>query len=128
MESEIGISRAELFQLLQDHYERRERPILIDSTVLASVKTGAAPHTQKSQTETQDTDARYFERLYTWLKKHMNMYDKERKGYLPLKTATELLQMHPNALYHLRFQIEPFIKRLDQANRDYSSKAQAAAI
>ncbi|GLD91848.1 hypothetical protein PINS_up000381 [Pythium insidiosum] len=78
--------------------------------------------------ESQDPDARYFERLYTWLKKHINIYDKERKGYLPFKTALELLQMHPNALYHLRFQIDPFIKRLDDANRQYQAKAQAAAI
>lgn len=112
LENESGISRTELVQLLQEHYHAREH-----------TKGPISIHTAKVK-----TDARYFERLYTWLKKHIPIYDRAHTGYLPLNTTLEMLQTHPDALYHFQFQFEPYIRKLDENNKHYREKVQAASL
>lgn len=116
VESERGITRAEIFQMLQDHYSKRadHRP----QHAVSKKKSDAEP----------DSDSRHFERLYTWLKKHMGVYDKARSGFLSCKIALDMLHAHPSALQHLQLQIDPFIKRMDENNTKYRDKATAAQV
>lgn len=69
-ETERGISRSELFELLQDHY--------------ADSFSGIAQ--AKADADAQAQRERHFERLYTWLKKHLSVYDRQRTGALPHAT------------------------------------------
>jgi hypothetical protein len=99
VENERGISRNELFKLLQDHY-----------------KPSVA------------TETRHFERLYTWLKKHFPVYDETRSRFLPLHATLEMLHTHADALYHIQLQVDLFLQKLGDNNAQYQAKAKAAAI
>lgn len=112
VESERGITRAELFQMLQDHFHKRPMP------ATSSIKNKNA----------DDTDARHFERLYTWLKKHMAVYDRSRSGFLPSPHALEMLRAHPSALQHLQLQLDPLIRKLQENDAKYHEKAAAAQV
>lgn len=106
IESERGISRTEIFQLVQDHSET------------------LAP----ADSQVKSEDPRHFERFYTWLKKHVSVYDKSRTGFLPLRVALEMLDAHPTALSQLRFQLDAFVRKLKENNERYEAKAKAAEI
>lgn len=106
IESERGISRAEIFQLVQDH---SETPAPADA-------------------QAKGMDPRNFERFYTWLKKHISVYDKSRTGFLSLRIALELLEAHPTALSQLRFQLDALVRKLKENNERYQAKAKAAEL
>lgn len=116
VESERGITRTEVFQLLQDHYYKR---------LEASDSKSNASNTNSKP---EEADARYFERLYTWFKKHVAVYDRARCGFMPLKTALEMLHAHPSALQHVQLQIDALVRKLDENNVKYREKAVAAQI
>lgn len=122
-ESERGITRVELFQLLQDHFPKR--PLADASTV---VYTTTARNSSTETRDIGDADARYFERLYTWLKKHVVVYDPSRCGCLSLSTALEMLRAHPSALRHLQLQVDPLIKKLQENDVKYQEKAAATQV
>ncbi|KAH7482216.1 uncharacterized protein KRP23_5390 [Phytophthora ramorum] len=105
--NERGIDRSELFQLLKDHSERVANIVMKDDKLL------------------HVTDPRHFDKLYTWLKKHFILYDEARCGFLPENLALELLQAHPTALSHLKFQLAPFIKMTQESNVRYNQAAAA---
>lgn len=111
-ETERGISRAELVELLQDHY--------------ADASGGIAQ--PKADMDAQLLRERHFERLYTWLKKHMSAYDRQRAGALPLRMAWEMLLANPTATQRLKFQVGPFIARVKRNNDRYQEKAAAADV
>ncbi|KAF1320480.1 hypothetical protein FI667_g12383, partial [Globisporangium splendens] len=64
VESERGITRAEIFQLLQDHHQSKRTEDLYVQ------KQNQQPFLVKANGDPtpQDSESRYFERLYTWLK------------------------------------------------------------
>jgi hypothetical protein len=111
-ETERGISRVELFELLQDHY--------------ADSFSGITQ--TKGDADAQTQQERHFERLYTWLKKHLSVYDRQRMGVLPLRVAWEMLQANSTATRYLKFQIDPFISKLRRNNLRYQEKATAADV
>ncbi|KAG4242303.1 hypothetical protein PC116_g9800 [Phytophthora cactorum] len=108
--NERGIDRQELFRLLQDHSERATDIVMKDDKLL------------------HVTDPRHFDKLYTWLKKHFVVYDDARCGYLPENAALALLQTHPTALAHLKFQLVQFIKKVKENNARYADQAAAAQL
>lgn len=118
VESERGITRAEVFQLLQDHCYKRPEPSDLHSK----------PRLPSTKPEEADADARHFERLYTWLKKHVAIYDRARCGFLPLKTALEMLHAHPSALQHVQLQIDALVRKMRENNAKYREKTAAAQI
>lgn len=120
VESERGITRAEVFQLLQDHYYKRSE--LSEPSLKPKLMNSKPPE------GANDADARHFERLYTWLKKHVAVYDRARCGYLPLKTALEMLHAHPSALQHVQLQIDALVRKMHENNAKYCEKAAAAQI
>lgn len=93
-----------MFQLLKDHSERVTNIVTKDDKLL------------------QVTDPRHFDKLYTWLKKHFILYDEARTGYLPENLVLEMLQAHPTALSHLKFQLAPFIKKVKENNARYAEQ------
>ncbi|KAF1776025.1 hypothetical protein GQ600_3722 [Phytophthora cactorum] len=101
--NERGIDRQELFRLLQDHSERATDIVMKDDKLL------------------HVTDPRHFDKLYTWLKKHFVVYD-------DADVALDLLQTHPTALAHLKFQLVPFIKKVKENNARYADQAAAAQL
>ncbi|KAG7390651.1 hypothetical protein PHYPSEUDO_007113 [Phytophthora pseudosyringae] len=108
--NERGIDRQELFQLLQDHSERVTNIVMKDDKLL------------------HVTDPRHFDKLYTWLKKHFILYDEARSGFLPVHLALEMLQTHPTALPHVKFQLAPFINKANENNVRYANQATAAHL
>ncbi|KAE8900907.1 hypothetical protein PF005_g16251 [Phytophthora fragariae] len=106
--SERGIDRSELLQLLKDHSEQVTNIVMKDDKLL------------------HVTDPRHFDKLYTWLKKHFILYDESRSGFLPENLALEMLQIHPTALSHLKFQFAPFVKEVKVNNTRYADQAAAA--
>lgn len=106
--SERGIDRSELLQLLKDHSEQVTNIVMKDDKLL------------------HVTDPRHFDKLYTWLKKHFILHDESRSGFLPENLALEMLQTHPTALSHLKFQFAPFVKKVKENNTRYADQAAAA--
>lgn len=102
MDSERGITRPELFELLRDHY--------------------TPPQNKQFKNETSE---RHFERLYTWVKKHIGLFDTSRSGHLHQKLAIEMLKKHPTIFEHFQLQLEPYLRRVDQNTRQYIEKMQA---
>ncbi|ETI43095.1 hypothetical protein L917_11374 [Phytophthora nicotianae] len=108
--NERGIDRQELFQLLQDHSEYVTNIAMKDDKLL------------------HVTDPRHFDKLYTWLKKYFILYDEARCGYLPENAALDMIQAHPTALAHLKFQLIPFIKKVKENNARYVEQEAAAHV
>jgi hypothetical protein len=76
----------------------------------------------------QDVESRYFERLYTWLKKHMVLYDTARCSVLSCKAALDMLHTHPTALQQFQAQVDPLVAKMKEINVKYREKATAAQL
>jgi hypothetical protein len=99
VESDKGISRAEIFQMLQDHFY-------------------AAPH--------EKTDPRHFEKIYTWLKKNFPIFDLTKIGYLGWSITYDLITAFPLALMHFKLQQAVLVNKIAENNVRYKAAKEAS--